>query len=67
MATRTSCQSNSLGVKVPHLMGKRLRAKHTKSRKDKATAYKAGNGPARHKIAKERAKKALFRKNNPMV
>lgn len=39
-------------------MAKRLGAKHKKSRKDKATAYKTGQAPKPHKVAVERSKKA---------
>jgi|GEM_PF-4367880 len=39
-------------------MAKRLSAKHKKQRKDKATAFAAGNSPKPHKIAVERSKKA---------
>lgn len=48
-------------------MAKRLGAKHTKRRADKATAYKAGLAPKAHKVAVERSKKAKFKRNNPAV
>ena len=48
-------------------MAKRLSIKHKKMRKDKDTVYKKGEAPQRHKIAHERAKKALFKKNNRMT
>lgn len=48
-------------------MAKRLSVKHRKTRRDKATAYKKGEAPAAHKVAVERSKKALFRKNNRMA
>jgi hypothetical protein len=47
-------------------MAKRLSVKHRKSRRDQLTAYEAGNGPAPHKIAFERSKKAKKKKANHM-
>lgn len=46
-------------------MAKRLSAKHRKQRRDKATAYKAGTTPKKHKVAVERSEKAKYRRNNP--
>lgn len=43
-------------------MGKRLSAKFKKAVRDQARAVKEGKTPARHKVSKERAKRALFRK-----
>ncbi|MGZ3687983.1 MAG: hypothetical protein ACXWP5_08310 [Bdellovibrionota bacterium] len=43
-------------------MAKRLSAKHKKMRHDKATAYKTGKAPNKHKVAVERSKKALKKK-----
>jgi hypothetical protein len=52
-------------------MAKRLSVKNRKRRKDQAVAYAAavasGTLPKRHKIADQRARKALFRKINPQV
>ena len=45
-------------------MPKRLGAKHKKRRADKATAYKKGEMPARHKVAVERSKKAKKKNAN---
>ncbi|MCM2323452.1 MAG: hypothetical protein NDJ90_09345 [Oligoflexia bacterium] len=39
-------------------MPKRLSVKHRKTRRDKATAYKADQAPKAHKVAVERSKKA---------
>ena len=46
-------------------MATRLRVKKKKSRRDKATAYKKGEAPAKHKVAVERSKKAKYKKINP--
>jgi hypothetical protein len=43
-------------------MPKRLSVKHRKRRRDKATAYKAGAAPAKHKVAVERSRKAKLKK-----
>ncbi len=43
-------------------MPKTLSGKHRKIRRNKASAYKAGEAPAKHKIDEKRSKKA--RKKN---
>jgi hypothetical protein len=48
-------------------MAKRLSVKHRKQRRYKATAYKAGKTPKKHKIAVERSKKANAKKAFPMT
>jgi hypothetical protein len=48
-------------------MAKRLSVKHRIRRKDKHTAYEAGQAPAAHKVAVERSKKALKKKAYPMA
>ena len=48
-------------------MANRLSIKHKKRRHDKYTAYKAGEAPAKHKVAVERSKKALKKKAYPMA
>jgi hypothetical protein len=45
-------------------MAKRLATKHKKRRKDQAVAYAKGEAPKRHKVAAERAKKALKKNLN---
>ncbi|MGK5090016.1 hypothetical protein WDW86_20895 [Bdellovibrionota bacterium FG-2] len=45
-------------------MPKRLGAKHKKLRRNKASAYKAGEAPKKHKIAEERSKKAKKKNAN---
>ncbi len=47
-------------------MGKRLRVKNAKRRKDQLTAFLAGTLPARHKVAFERSRKARLKKANTM-
>lgn len=48
-------------------MATRLRAKFKKRIRDRATAFKKGETPARHKIAKARSKKHLKRALHPMT
>lgn len=43
-------------------MGKRLSVKHRKQSHDKATAYKNGTSPKKHKVAVERSRKAKLKK-----
>ncbi len=43
-------------------MAKRLSAKHSKRSRDKATAYKAGASPRKHKVAEERSLRAKLKK-----
>lgn len=48
-------------------MGKRLSAKHSKQKRDKATAYSKTKSPKKDKIARARSTKAKFKKNNRMA
>lgn len=45
-------------------MATRLGIKKKKARLDKATAYKKGLAPKKHKVAVERSQKAKYRKIN---
>jgi hypothetical protein len=45
-------------------MGKRLSVKHKKQRHDRATAYKAGETPSKHKVDAARSRRAKLKKAN---
>lgn len=46
-------------------MAKRLSIKHRKTARKKATDYRQGNAPAKHKVAVERSVKAKLKKAYP--
>jgi hypothetical protein len=48
-------------------MATRLSVKRRKQSRDKATAYKTGTAPAKHKVAVTRSRKAKLKKAYKMV